>query len=255
MALPIKTQLTEVQDNWRNLHSIASSRRSALNAAYTSHKFQADLRELQIWVADTIKRMGSSNLPTNLAEAHSLLELHDERKAEIDGRQEIFKTLKEAGLKLNPPPENDLAKLEELRRTLAVAWEDRKQILVQAQKLQIFKQASDMADSWLASKEAFLNNDDLGDSLASVEELFRKHEAFEKTVQAQVKRVDEVEKLGKEVLSEEHYAATQISQILHALTARRDKLKENTNARRKKLNESKKLHQFLRNVYEVSLYF
>ncbi|KAF6212345.1 hypothetical protein GE061_012867 [Apolygus lucorum] len=251
MASPIKKQLTELQDHWRNLHSVTSSRRSALNSAYTSHKFQADLRELQAWVADTIKRMGSSELPTNLAEAQSMLELHDERKAEIDGRQEIFKALKEAGLKLNPPCEADLAKLEELRRTLAVAWEDRKQILVQAQKLQIFRQAADQAESWLASKEAFLNNDDLGDSLASVEELFRKHEAFEKTVLAQLNRVDEVEKLGKEVLAEEHYAASTISQILQALTSRRDKLKENTTARRKKLNESKKLHQFLRNVYEV----
>ncbi|BET01245.1 Spectrin [Nesidiocoris tenuis] len=251
MASPIEKQLTELQDQWRNLNSVSSLRRSSLNAAYTRHKFHADLKELQIWVADTIKRMTSSDLPNDLAEAHSLLELHDERKAEIDGRQEIFKTLREAGLKLNPPCEAELATLEELRRTLAAAWEERKQLLVQAQKLQIFKQAADQADSWLASKEAFLNNDDLGDSLASVEELFIKHEAFEKTVLAQLNRVDEVEKLGKEVLSDDHYAASTISQILQALTARRDKLKENSTARRKKLNESKKLHQFLRNVYEV----
>lgn len=79
----------------------------------------------------------------------------------------------------------------------------------------------------------------------------QKHEAFEKTVTAQLGRVDEVEKLGKEVLSDEHYASSVITQILQALTARKDKLKENTTARRKKLQESKKLHQFLRNVYEV----
>ncbi|XP_073969406.1 spectrin beta chain, non-erythrocytic 5 kst isoform X2 [Rhodnius prolixus] len=251
MSSPIRSKLTELQDNWHSLQYLTNTRRDALNAAYTSHKFQADLKELQIWVADTIKRMGSSDLPTNIAEAHSMLELHDERKAEIDGRQETFKILKEAGLRLNPPKEDDLTKLEELRRTLIAAWEERRHKLTQAQKLQVFKQQADQADSWLASKQAFLNNDDLGDSLASVEDLLQKHEAFEKTVTAQLGRVDEVEKLGKEVLSDEHYASSVITQILQALTARKDKLKENTTARRKKLQESKKLHQFLRNVYEV----
>ncbi|XP_024085304.1 spectrin alpha chain, non-erythrocytic 1 isoform X3 [Cimex lectularius] len=251
MSTPIRNKLTELQDNWHNLQSLKNRRRDALNSAYTSHKFQAELKELQIWVADTIKRMGSSELPTNVAEAHLMLEMHDERKAEIDGRQEIFKTLKEAGLRLNPPHEDDLAKLEELRRTLAAAWEDRRQKLAQAQQLQLFKQQADQVDSWLASKEAFLNNDDLGDTLASVEELIMKHEAFEKTVDSQLSRVDDVEKLGKEVLSDDHYAANVIMQILQALTTRRDKLKENTMLRRKRLQESKKLHQFLRNVYEV----
>lgn len=80
MASPIEKQLTELQDQWRNLNSVSSLRRSSLNAAYTRHKFHADLKELQIWVADTIKRMTSSDLPNDLAEAHSLLELHDERK-------------------------------------------------------------------------------------------------------------------------------------------------------------------------------
>lgn len=80
MSSPIRSKLTELQDNWHSLQYLTNTRRDALNAAYTSHKFQADLKELQIWVADTIKRMGSSDLPTNIAEAHSMLELHDERK-------------------------------------------------------------------------------------------------------------------------------------------------------------------------------
>lgn len=83
-------------------------------------------------------------------------------QAEIDGRQEIFKALKDYGLRLNPPREEDLARLEELRRTLIAAWDERRTKLTQAHQLQQFKEQADQADSWLASKEAFLNNDDLG---------------------------------------------------------------------------------------------
>lgn len=83
-------------------------------------------------------------------------------QAEIDGRQETFKALKDFGLRLNPSREEDLARLEELRRRLGAAWEERRTRLHQAHQLQQFREQADNADSWLATKEAFLNNDDLG---------------------------------------------------------------------------------------------
>jgi spectrin beta len=55
-----------------------------------------------------------------------------------------------------------LARLEELRRTLGAAWEERRHKLTQAHQLQLFREQADHADAWLAAKEAFLNNDDLG---------------------------------------------------------------------------------------------
>lgn len=144
-----------------------------------------------------------------------------------------------------------LSKLEELRRTLGAAWEERKQRLVQAHQWQLFRELADRAEAWLAGKEAFLNNDDLGDSLSAVEALIRKHEAFEKTATAQAGRVDELERLAAEYLAERHYAGQAITERLQAVCARRDRLSEAATARRLKLRESAQLHQFLRNMYEA----
>lgn len=83
-------------------------------------------------------------------------------KAEIDGRQETFRVLKENGHTLGSDVGPSLAKLEELRRTLIAAWDDRRQRLSQALELQQFRAQAEQADNWLAAKEAFLNNDDLG---------------------------------------------------------------------------------------------
>lgn len=80
MSTPIRAKLTELQDNWRQLQGLSRARRDSLTAAYTTHKFRADLRELEVWVLDTIKRMGSSELPAAIAEAESALEIHHERK-------------------------------------------------------------------------------------------------------------------------------------------------------------------------------
>lgn len=88
--------------------------------------------------------------------------------------------------------------------------------------------------------------------MSGVEVLLRKHEAFEKTVQAQMGKIEELEKFGGELLSTQHYDSAGITHRLSAVTTRRDRLKDSAAARRLKLHQSRQLHQFLRNMYEVS---
>ena len=91
------------------------------------------------------------------------------------------------------------------------------------------------------------------DSLSSVEALLRKHEAFEKTLAAQAGCVEELEQLAIELQTDNHYDTAGITQRLQAVCARRDRLKESATARRKRLQESHQLQQFLRNMYEVRI--
>lgn len=253
-ASQVNAILSELEANWDNLKSLTQHRRDALNQAYTLHKFQADLHELEIWVADTIKRMDDAEPPTTISEAEALLELHQERKAEIDGRQETFKSLGEQGQKLmdiNKDVTDSVNHLEDLRNNLIDAWDERRQKLTQAHQLQLFKEQANQADSWLATKEAFLNNDDLGESLSGVEALVRKHEEFEKMLSAQLGRIEELERFASEILVNDHDDASVIRQRLDSVCARRDKLRDSAATRSKRLQESHQLHQFLRNIYEV----
>lgn len=87
MSAPIRSKLTELQEKWRGLQALGKHRRDALTTAFTTHKFLSDLRELHLWVNDTIEKMNSSELPTNIAEAEALLELHNERKVPIIFKQ------------------------------------------------------------------------------------------------------------------------------------------------------------------------
>jgi spectrin beta len=86
-----------------------------------------------------------------------------------------------------------------------------------------------------------------------VEALLRKHEAFEKTLAAQAGRVEELEQFAIGLLADNHYDSAGITQRLQAVCARRDRLKESAMARRKRLQESHQLQQFLRNMYEVRI--
>jgi len=88
--------------------------------------------------------------------------------------------------------------------------------------------------------------------LSSVEELIRKHEAFEKTLTAQLVKVEELEKYALNLVTGQHYDSNGIQGRLVSICNRRDRLKEATASRKKRLNDSRLLQQFLRNMYEVN---
>ena len=258
MAAPIRSKLSAAQDHWRKLTSLATARRQGLATAYTFHKFMADLRELEAWVQDMNTKMEATVLANKLADAQSALQLHQERKAEIDGRQSNFQALKDHGRRLvqQQHPFKDvinssLSELEQLRRTLAATWEEQRLLLTQCQQLCQFEELTDQAEALLAKQEAFLNNDDLGDSLAGVKMLVRKHEAFEKTMAAQGTRLEELERFAGELLASQHYNAVGIQKQLDQVMTRRDRVREAALQRRRRLEESRQLLVFLRNIHEV----
>ena len=66
------------------------------------------------------------------------------------------------------------------------AWLNRKELLDQCHALQYFNHEAEQAESWMAKREAFLSSEDVGSSLDAVEALIKKHEDFDKSLQAQV---------------------------------------------------------------------
>lgn len=87
--------------------------------------------------------------------------------------------------------------------------------------------------------------------MAGVQMLVRKHEAFEKTMVAQGSRFEELERFAAELLANQHYNASGIQKQLDEALGRRDRVREASHQRRKRLEESRELHIFLRNIHEV----
>ncbi|XP_063699935.1 spectrin beta chain, non-erythrocytic 5 isoform X3 [Culicoides brevitarsis] len=248
----IDEKLGELKRNWEHLQNLSLKRKKVLSDGYTIHKFIADVKELEAWVNDICKKMDSAPMPNTIPECETQIQLHNERKAEIDGRSPILETLKEQGEQLSSKDKDVLKSvhtLELLKSQVQYAWKDKAKRLKEAHQLQLFKEQADRIDEWLATKEAFLNNDDLGNSFKTVEALIKKHEAFVKLLG--VNRTEELEKFAEEILAEDPYEADLVKQRLYAVQVRRDKLFEMSALRGKKLEESLQLQLFLRNLYEV----
>ncbi|GBP27213.1 Spectrin beta chain, non-erythrocytic 5 [Eumeta japonica] len=251
-AEEIESRLEELRTAWDKLQQLAAQRTALLDDALAVHKFDESLKELEVWVSESVKRMDSTEPPQSVGEAQALLELHQERKAEIDGRQKSISALqRQAEIQLAEQVDVPVKrqKLNQLSQTLDDAWLQRKQHLTQAHQLQQLKEQARQTEDWLAAKEAFLNNDDLGENLAAVETLIKKHNEFSKLLDSQLGRVDELAKFADAVLKDGHYDRHYIEQRVAAILARRQKLKESCAQRGAKLEQSRQFHQFLRNLY------
>ncbi|XP_050676650.1 spectrin beta chain, non-erythrocytic 5 isoform X3 [Leptidea sinapis] len=241
----ISGSLRRLDEAWSKLQELGAARSSLLDQAIAEHKFEESLKELELWVSESVKRMSGAE-PESVAHAEALLEMHQERKAEIDGRQKAIASLQKEAEKANDKEKvNRVAKLSS---TLDQAWLQRKLYLTQAHELQILNEQTRQVEDWLAAKEAFLNNDDLGENLDAVETLIRKHIEFSKLLDSQMGRVDDLEKFSQDLVSKEHQDAAYIQTRVRPVRARADKLKESCKSRGEMLEQSKQLHLFLRDL-------
>ncbi|KAJ0169742.1 hypothetical protein K1T71_014348 [Dendrolimus kikuchii] len=246
-AKEIQQSLESLRGGWDKLQQLAERRTALLEEAIAEHKFDDSLKELEVWVSETVKQMDETEAPETVPDAEALLELHHEKKAEIDGRQKAIASLQKEAEQVQAPEK--LKKVAQLSTTLDQAWLQRKQHLTQAHQLQLLKEQARQTEDWLASKEAFLNNDDLGENLDAVETLIRKHAEFAKLLDSQIGRVSELDKFAKGVLEEGHYDTHYIQRRVAAVLGRRDRLLESCKLRGEMLEQSRQLHQFLRNLY------
>ncbi|XP_017780552.1 PREDICTED: spectrin alpha chain, non-erythrocytic 1 isoform X2 [Nicrophorus vespilloides] len=254
-AVHITNQMENLQKQWNTLLDAKDNRRRALDGAYTKQKFLADTKDLEVWCSEMIKRMESRHKPTNVLEAVAQLELHDELKVEIDGRAEEFKKLinfgKEMGNSDNQINEV-VEKLEQLQKNLLKTWTMHKQDLTHEYQLQGFKGHADQLDSWLASKEAFLNNDDVGENIRTVEALIRKHQDFEIMLPQQLVRITDLQDVATALYEDTRYDNNEVRSRMSAIISRKDNLIRLSNSRRKTLEESKALNEFVRNFHDVN---
>ena len=74
-------------------------------------------------------------------------------------------------------------------------WQERWDVLQLMLEVYQFARDAAVAEQWLIAQEPYLLNEDLGETLAQVEQLIKKHETFEKSIHAQEERFNALRKL------------------------------------------------------------
>ncbi|XP_017134914.1 spectrin alpha chain isoform X4 [Drosophila miranda] len=254
----IRDKQSEIANYWQSLTAKARERKQKLDESYYLHRFLADFRDLVSWINGMKAIISADELAKDVAGAEALLERHQEHKGEIDAREDSFKLTTESGQKLLEREhyaaaeiQEKLGALENDKSSLLSLWEDRRILYEQCMDLQLFYRDTEQADTWMAKQEAFLANEDLGDSLDSVEALIKKHEDFEKSLAAQEEKIKALDIFATKLIDGQHYAADDVAQRRQMLLARRTALQEKSAKRRQLLEDSNRYQQFERDCDET----
>ncbi|NXN96468.1 SPTN5 protein, partial [Rhinopomastus cyanomelas] len=246
----------EMKNNWLRLQGQAKQRKEKLAASYQLQKFNLEMKEVLDWTQNIRGLMEVRGFPKSVNEAESMIEEHQERKATRVERVNSLSTcgqeLANSGHYASPEIHQSLSRLQRAWSELIQAWQEQYMKLLQAQDLQKFFGYVEQTESWLSSKEAFLANEDLGDSVSSVESLQRKHTQFEKALEAQMEKIDEMASFAHQLIQNKHYDSDNIASRCQMVLMRKEKLLESAAARRHLLEESRLLQKLLKNSFEVA---
>ncbi|XP_060544187.1 spectrin beta chain, non-erythrocytic 5 [Pantherophis guttatus] len=255
----LTTKQKEMRNHWLQLQNQTKQRGEKLIASYQLQKFNSELKELLDWIQEIKSQIEIGDLPKSLAEAESLIEEHQEIKAKIEARGERFGALSNYGQKLGnsghyeaPEIHHSLIKLQQALNEMIQAYEEQSLKLHQARDLQIFFGYVEESESWLSSKEAFLTNKDLGDSISSVESLQQKHMQFEKDLNTHLMKIDNIAIFAQKLKDSQHYDSENIMTKCQTVLRRKEKLLEIALMRRRLLEESWLLQKFLHNSFEIA---
>merc|ERR1711997_202340 len=146
--------------------------------------------------------MSTSEKPRDVSGVELLMNNHQGHKAEIDAREDNFGDLYSLGkelLSMNHYASNEIKeKLRELtdkRNGMIHRWEERwehPQLILEVYQ---FARDAAVAEAWLIAQDPYLKSDEFGQSIDEVENLIKKHEAFEKAAAAQEERFAALERL------------------------------------------------------------
>uniref|UniRef100_A0A2K5UN69 Spectrin alpha chain, erythrocytic 1 n=1 Tax=Macaca fascicularis TaxID=9541 RepID=A0A2K5UN69_MACFA len=249
-APQIQEMKEDLVSNWEHIRALATSRYEKLQATYWYHRFSSDFDELSGWMKEKTAAINADELPTDVAGGEVLLDRHQQHKHEIDSYDDRFQSAKETGedlLDANHEASDEVREKMEILASnwdaLLELWDQRHRQYEQCLDFHLFYRDSEQVDSWMSRQEAFLENEDLGNSLGSAEALLQKHDDFEEAFTAQEEKITTVDKTATKLIGDNHYDSENIAAIRDGLLARRDALRGRATTRRRLLEGSLLLQQ------------
>merc|ERR1712158_271920 len=201
-AMETTNREREVLRAWMELQAMGDSRKSKLNDTGNLFRFFAMVRSLIMWMEDLMRQMSTSEKPRDVSGVELLMNNHQGHKAEIDAREDNFGDCVSLGKELlsrNHYASNEikekLLELTNLRNEMLHRWEERWEHLQLILEVYQFARDAAVAEAWLMAQDPYLKSEELGQTIDEVENLIKKHEAFEKAAAAQEERFAALERL------------------------------------------------------------
>lgn len=174
--------------------------------------------------------VGSDDYGRDLTGVQNLKKKHKRLEAELGSHEPAIQSVQEAGEKLMDVSNLGVPEIEQRLKLLNQAWSELKQMAAnRGQKLdesltyQQFLARVEEEEAWISEKQQLLGVEDYGDTMAAVQGLLKKHDAFETDFSAHRGRCGDIGEAGEKLVNEGNHHAVSIQQRCQTLQVNNSK--------------------------------
>ncbi|KAG5885767.1 hypothetical protein JTB14_031203 [Gonioctena quinquepunctata] len=248
----IQEKRQSINERYERIKNLAAHRQARLNEANTLHQFFRDIADEESWIKEKKLLVGSDDYGRDLTGVQNLKKKHKRLETELASHEPAIQAVQEAGEKLMDVSNLGVPEIEQRLKALNQAWAELKQLAAtRGQKLdesltyQQFLTKVEEEEAWISEKQQLLGVEDYGDTMAAVQGLLKKHDAFETDFQAHRDRCKNITDEGMKLVSDGNHHADSINQRCQQLQTKLDHLAALAGRRKAKLLDNSAYLQFM----------
>lgn len=245
----INEKRNAVNERYQRMLTLVNLRRNNLNEATTLQKFFRDIADEESWIKEKQLLVSSDDYGRDLTGVKNLHKKHKRFENELAAHEPSIQAIQETAEKLmlesnigKPDIQNRLNSLDNFWLTLKDKTAIRESKIEQSLAYQQFLVRVEEEEAWISEKSQLLNLNDFGDSMAAVQGVRKKHEAFETDFALHNERCLDIIAAGDGLIEEGNHHADQIVQRQKQL---RDKLAMLENAADRHKQQLEDNHAYL----------
>lgn len=248
----IQEKRQSINERYERICNLAAHRQARLNEANTLHQFFRDIADEESWTKEKKLLVGSDDYGRDLTGVQNLKKKHKRLEAELASHEPAIQAVQEAGEKLMDVSNLGVPEIEQRLKALNQAWAELKNLAAtRGQKLdesliyQQFLAKVEEEEAWITEKQQLLSVEDYGDSMAAVQGLLKKHDAFETDFAAHHDRCSDICEQGSTLVANKNHHGDSISQRCAQLQKKLDNLQALAGRRKNALLDNSAYLQFM----------
>merc|ERR1712223_2207358 len=252
-AKDIEEKRSNLNERYQLIQDLASQRQGRLNEANTLHQFFRDIADEESWIKEKKLLVGSDDYGRDLIGVQNLKKKHKRLEQELASHEPSIKGVQDAGQLLMEKSRFGSDDIIERLKQLNDVWVELQEMAVtRGQKLdesityQQFLAKIEEEEAWISEKQQLLTVPDLGENMAAVQGLLKKHDAFETDLSVHTERCTEIcSGQGQKLIEDRNHHADSIVQRCDQLRNKMYNLGELANVRKQNLLDNSAYLQFM----------
>eukprot|EP00730_Choanoeca_flexa_P006110 TRINITY_DN12085_c4_g1_i2.p1 TRINITY_DN12085_c4_g1~~TRINITY_DN12085_c4_g1_i2.p1 ORF type:complete len:2147 (+),score=711.68 TRINITY_DN12085_c4_g1_i2:659-6442(+) len=257
----IADQQAKVDESWTDLNKASKDKLHKLDEYVQEQAFQALVEDFDEWHAQIEKDLAQTDLGGNRIAANQLLKQHRQlqqdvqnKQVDVDRAQKAAKVLLDAGNFRSQEIKTQLDQMQAKYAALQAPVDSRLANLEASAALQSF--LADCRDelAWVDERMPRAEAQDKAADLDQAENMHRQHRHFNAEVDGHMEIVDIVKKQGQDLVSDGHYAKSDIESQIAEVDGKVKQLSAASEARLASLAHSEQAHRFFVDANEAEQY-